>query len=132
MKKRSIALLTAILVLPFLSGCQTIQSTPATKYTYRLKRKIPMLNTWGTTVNASIGGTHKAVVRGFKDLDLQAITNQVDKIAGVVGTIFADGMDVEVKLEAVSSEATRISIRCGITGDQSRTELVFRAIEKHL
>ncbi|MBT3381970.1 MAG: DUF3568 family protein [Lentisphaerae bacterium] len=113
-------------------GCRTLtgeRTRPAT--TYQLKR-VPPFNTWEATVTNSIEATHKAVLEGLEDLGIEPITNRVDKLSGTVDALFADQMDLEVKLHFVAPEMTRIRIRCGIVGHEQRTEQLFRAFEKHL
>jgi len=124
----SFAVVSAVLLA---CGCATSSYTTTPKGTYQLKRVFPM-NTWETVVNRPIAATHKATVAGFKDLGIAPITNRVDQVSGLVDGMFADNMDVEVKLEAIAPEMTRIRVRCGMVGDQGRTEAIFNAISKNL
>ena len=127
MKRYALSFLVSLGML-LVVGCQTTTYQTSSKGTYELKRK---LNAWQTLVNNPIEKAHAAVVAGLKDLKLNVITSQVDKISGVVDGVFADTSDFEVKLEAVSPELTRISIRCGVLGNRNRAEMLFQSIEKH-
>ena len=117
-------------ILMLCSGCTTTVSQQADESRYTLKRTFPY-NTWETHVGMPLEKVHQAVVNGFGDLGLEPITNRVDAVSATVDAIFADGKDVEAKLVKVSEELTRITLRAGISGDEERTKMVFRAIEKH-
>jgi hypothetical protein len=96
---------------------------------YPLKRK---LVTWQTVVNQPVEEVHDAVLAGLRDLKLRPITNNVDRLTGLVDGVMADGMDFEISLSAVGPETTKLSIQCGMLGDAQRSRLIFSAIEKHL
>jgi len=96
---------------------------------YRLERHF---NGWRVLVQRSVPEVHAAVVAALKDLELKPITDQADKLSATVDGIFADNMDFEVRLEGMAPKLTRITIKCGVLGDEARSKLLFRAVEKHL
>ena len=121
----------ALVCAVFVAGCQTMRSYPSSaRGTYELKRKLP--NRWEALVDQPVVKAHRATMAGLKDLNINAVTSQVDQISGMVEAVFGDGMDLEVKLESVAPNITRISIRCGMVGDRDRSRMVFSAIEKRL
>jgi len=111
------------------NGCQTMAWSEEKQTVYRLERH---LNAWRVMVQYSVPDVHKAVLAGLNDLQLRPITNQVDKVSGVVDGMFADNMDYEVKMESLAPRLTRISIKCGIFGNEERAKMLFNAIQKHL
>jgi hypothetical protein len=102
---------------------------------YQLKQhfafKCPM-NYSEATLRASVLHTHKAVLAGMADLRIVPITNRVDNISAQVDAMFSDKTDLNITLQALSPEMCVIRIRCGMFDDAQRSEMVFRAIEKHL
>ena len=130
MKLRVLIAISALGLVVCSTGCQTVAYQSSERGAYRLARTFPY-NTWETLVKKPIAETHKAVERGLEDLEIKPITSQVDKIAGTVDALFADHMDLEITLEAVSAELTRVRIRCGLHGDRERSVRLFEAIEKH-
>lgn len=129
--QRAAALALTIACLGASWGCRTISGEKKQPSVYRLKRVLPG-NTWEATVAHSIKDTHNAILDGLEDLGIEPITNRVDRLSGTVDALFADQMDLEIKLHNVAPELTRVRIRCGIVGHEQRTEQLFRAIEKHL
>ena len=131
MKTRLLFSVCVLGLLLAVTGCQCTSTLTLSKGTYQLTRKFPP-NTWEALIQNPIVKTHEAVGAGLKDLGLIPITNRVDQVSGLVEATFADGVELEIVLLAVSPNLTRISIRCVIMGDRVRTETVFGAIEKHL
>ena len=122
-------LLLVCAVLPLFAGCRTTVMSTDGKMYYPFERKI---NYWETYMQKPLAEVHKGVVAGLKALEVKPITNQVDKVSATVDGIFADNMDFEVVLEAVAPGMTKVRIRCGITGDQQRTIILFKSFEKEL
>ena len=122
-------LLLVLMILPLFVGCRTTVMSADGKVFYPLERKI---NYWETYIQKPLAEVHKAVVVGLKALEVKPITNQADKVSATVDGIFADNMDFEVVLESVAPAMTKIKIRCGITGDQQRSIILFKSFEKEL
>lgn len=130
-RRQATALFLATACMVTSWGCRTASTGQAERSAYQLKRVRPY-NTWEATVKSSIENAHKAVLKGLEDLGIEPITDRVDRLSGTVDALFADQMDLEIKLHNVAPELTRMRIRCGIVGHEQRTQQLFRAIEKHL
>lgn len=112
-----------------LTGCTTAISMENPKASYKLERK---WNTWTAVVQKPLPVVHAAILAGLKELEVKPITNQADKVSATVDGLFADQMDFAYKLDAITTEATRVTIHAGVTGDSTRAQLLFRTMEKHL
>ena len=129
MRRTLVTLLSGCALLTMLTGCQSTVWSNEGETFYRLERH---LNSWQALVQASVPEVHDAVLAGLDDLNMTPITVEVDKVSGLVDGMFADGMDYEIKYEAVAPKLTRVSIRCGLIGDKERATMLFRNIERNL
>jgi len=109
-------------------GCRTLSFSPEKQTAYRMERHF---NGWRVLVQESVPEVHAAIVAALKDLELKPITDQADKLSATVDGMFADNMDFEIKLESMAPKLTRMTIKCGVLGDEARSKSLFRAIEKH-
>ncbi len=76
--------------------------------------------------------THEAVVAAFRDLDLVILENQADKLTAHVEGEFTDGKQVWVDIEALPEEKSKVTIRVGLVGDESRARQILDAMRRHL
>lgn len=112
-----------------IGGCRTMSFSPEKQTAYRMERH---LNGWRVLIQQSVPEVHNAIAAALKDLELKPITDQADKLSATVDGIFADNMDFEIKLESMAPKLTRMTIKCGVLGNEARSKSLFRAIEKHL
>ena len=122
------------LLIP-LSGCLTPKAAQAEGSHYQIRQKFPVKfpgNHSEVTVRGSVAKVHRAILAGLKDLKIRPITNRVDNITANVDALFADSSDLEINVETISPEMSKIIIRCGMLDDFERSRMVFQAIEKHL
>jgi RNase adaptor protein for sRNA GlmZ degradation len=76
--------------------------------------------------------THEAVVAAFRDLDLVILENQADKLIAHVAGEFTDGEQVWVDIEALPEEKSKVTIRVGLVGGESRARRILDAMRRHL
>ena len=126
-KARSLVLVGGIMLT--VAGCRTTAWSPDKQKAYQLQRR---LNAWWTVVQYPIADVHEAALAGLKDLDIRPITNRADKVSALIDGLFADNMDFEIRLEAVAEKSTRVTIKCGMFGNEDRARLLFDALTKHL
>jgi len=121
-----------------LAGCASPRSAGgggSDRTVYQLKQHFPLkcpMNYSEATLRASVLQAHKAILAGMADLRIAPITNRVDNISAQVDALFSDKTDLNITLQALSPEMCVIQIRCGMFDDAQRSEMLFRAIEKHL
>jgi hypothetical protein len=117
-----------LLCLPLLlAGCLTTAVSTGSGETYRLRRH---LNTFEVDVGGKLLEIHNAVQNGLRDLEIAPITN-VDSFSSMTEAKFADQTDFTITLQASSPKVVKMKIRVGIKGDQARSEMLFKAIERH-
>jgi hypothetical protein len=76
--------------------------------------------------------THEAVVAAFHDLDLAILENKADKLTAHVEGEFTDGKPVWVDIEELPEEKSKVTIRVGLVGDDSRARRILDAMRRHL
>jgi hypothetical protein len=119
-----------LLCLPALliaSGCLTSSVSTGSGETYRLKRS---LNTFEVDVAGKLTEIHNAVQNGLRDLEISPIA-QADAFSAMTEAKFADETDFTITLQATSPKVVKMKIRVGIKGDQARSEMLFKTIERH-
>lgn len=76
--------------------------------------------------------THEAVVAAFHDLDLAILENKADMLRAYVEGEFTDGKPVWVDIEEFPGEKSKVTIRVGLVGDDSRARRILDAMRRHL
>lgn len=79
-----------------------------------------------------IATVHDAALQGLRDLDLPVLEDKTDKLAAHVESKLADGTHVWIDLDSVGDSRTKLTIRIGVVGDESRSRKILDAIKKHL
>jgi hypothetical protein len=83
-------------------------------------------------LNHPIATVHDATLQGLRDLDLPISEDKADKLAAHVESKLADGTHVWVDLDSVADSRTKLTIRVGVVGDESRSRKILDAIKRHL
>jgi hypothetical protein len=83
-------------------------------------------------LNHPIAAAHEATLQGLRDLDLPVTEDKADKLAAHVESKLADGTHVWIDLDSVGDSRTKLTIRVGVAGDESRSRKILDAIKKHL
>lgn len=83
-------------------------------------------------VEASVPQVQEAAIAGLKDLNLPIRHNQGDKLSAKIESETADNKTIWVHVEFVTDSISELTIRVGLTGDESRSREILRAIKLHL
>ena len=83
-------------------------------------------------LNHPIAAVHEATLQGLRDLDLPISEDKADKLAAHVESKLADGTHVWVDLDSMADSRTKLTIRVGVVGDESRSRNILTAIKTHL
>ncbi|MFH1360791.1 MAG: DUF3568 family protein [Candidatus Omnitrophota bacterium] len=83
-------------------------------------------------INKPLDNLYKATLAGLKDMDLPITFDRKDDMSAKVESKFADGTNVWVDVEYVTDHSTRIVIRVGVLGDQTRSNKILEAIKQKL
>ena len=75
---------------------------------------------------------YNATLKGLKKLELPVLVDRKDKLTAKIESKFADGTNVWIDIESLTSRTTRIKIRVGVLGDQERSNEILNAIEQGL
>jgi RNase adaptor protein for sRNA GlmZ degradation len=83
-------------------------------------------------LNHPISMVHDATLQGLRDLDLPISEDKADKLAAHVEAKLADDTHVWVDLDSLGDARTKLTIRVGVAGDESRSRKILDAIKRHL
>ena len=82
--------------------------------------------------DANIEVVYKATVKAIKDLDLTLTMTEKDALSAQIGARDAQDKKITIKLKAVSGGTTKISVRVGTFGDETKSRLIYEAIQKNI
>lgn len=82
--------------------------------------------------NTSLDRVHTAGVKALKKLELPIIIDRKDKLTAKLESKFADGTNVWIDFDALTSKTTKVNVRVGAMGDQVRSREIMDMIEKYL
>jgi hypothetical protein len=74
----------------------------------------------------------QATVDALNDLNLRVTGQRGDAASGRVESRYSDGTNLTIDLKKSSSSVTDVGIRVGRFGDQTRSQQVLDAINRHL
>ena len=83
-------------------------------------------------LSAPLDHVHKATLAGLKELELPVLIDRKDKLTGKVESEYADGKHVWIDTEYVTKSTTKISVRVGTLGDETRSREIMEHIIRHL
>ena len=84
------------------------------------------------TLNIPIAKAHKATVVALETFELPIQENNKDGLAARMKSRFADGAPLWISIDSVSESSTRISIRAGVFGNESRSRRLLEEIHRHI
>jgi len=128
LSSRALMLAGAVSLL-LAGGCATETSGPFGNAGPELHRDF---EGWHTLVRQPVDQVYNASLAGLRDLGIKPFICQMDKVSASVDGTFADDVPFEVRVEAVSLDASRLTIKTGFFGNTSRAKLLYQAICKHL
>lgn len=83
-------------------------------------------------LKAPLSKVHKATISALKELELPIKEDRKDALTAEIRSQFADGKDVWIDIRSLAEASTRITIRVGLFGDESRSRRVLNAIRHYL
>ena len=83
-------------------------------------------------LDASMDKLHNASVAALKKLNLPVIMDRKDKSRSKIESEYSDGKHVWIQLDYLTKSATRITIRVGTLGDETRSREIMDHIAKYL
>lgn len=82
--------------------------------------------------NMALDRVHEAGVKALKKLELPIIIDRKDKLTAKLESKFADGTNVWIDFDALTSKNTKVNVRVGALGDQMRSQEIMEMIERYL
>jgi hypothetical protein len=83
-------------------------------------------------INAPVSRVFGASISALKDLGLPLIEERHDRLSAKIKSEFADGSDVWIEIESLTSQSCKITIRVGIMGDEYKSRQILDRIHKHI
>jgi hypothetical protein len=78
------------------------------------------------------GRVHGAAVSTVKKLGLKVTEDKSDQVSSKVQADFADGTHCWIDVEALTNKRSRITIRVGVMGNKTRSQVLLDEIERKL
>ena len=83
-------------------------------------------------MNASVSRTHDACIYALRELKLPVIEDNHDRLSARIKSQVANGSDVWIEIESLGTEASKVTVRVGIMGDEPKSRQILDAIQQHL
>ena len=84
------------------------------------------------TYDTPIDQSWPKTLAAMQDLKLTIDRQQMDALGGIIEGRRADGTPVKVQLKPAGEHSTTISVRVGIIGSKSKSEIIHRAIQRRV
>jgi len=127
MLRKMLLLVLAVQLGVFVAGCATTaptgSATAGTTY---------FMGTAEKTYQTTVLKAYNAVLEVLKDAGIEPYAKSVDATGGRIEATFADGKNLKVTVEMVSSNATTVKIRVGKLGDVGRSNFIIERLNKRL
>jgi hypothetical protein len=88
--------------------------------------------TLGSKAAGTVPVVQQATVDALNDLNLPVTGQRGDAASGQLQSRYSDGTNLTIDLKKASASVTDIGIRVGRFGDQTRSQQVLDAINRHL
>jgi hypothetical protein len=83
-----------------------------------------------TNLEAPLERSIEATNRAVNNLEFMKISEEVDKMTGEITARTAQDKKIKIKLDKVTDNTTKISIRVGIFGDKALSHSLLEEIKK--
>jgi hypothetical protein len=83
-------------------------------------------------LNLPLSKVHQASLAALQELELPVQADRKDMLAAEIRSEFADGKDIWIDIRSLTESSTKITIRVGMFGDQSRSERILETVHRHL
>ena len=80
----------------------------------------------------SVDQLHRASLGGLRDIKCAVSSGQIRKHLAKIKFKFDDGQEGTINIKAMTERSSRLKIRVGILGDETKSQIVLNAILKHL
>ncbi len=108
-------------------GCGTSVRGPEGAIEARIK-----YGTLKATMDRGIDRVFRAVQETINELGLTTVMAQQDGVAAEVLVRDAQGENINIRLQAVSTSRTDLTMRVGMMGDKNKSRVIFREIQDNL
>ncbi|MBN1223713.1 MAG: DUF3568 family protein [Candidatus Aminicenantes bacterium] len=127
MKTTSIlGIITAGLATAFLSGCFAAAVGAGAGTVAYVRGDLVV------TEAAGLENVHDAALKAVHDLDLNLISQKKDALSGEITARDIKDKKIQIKLAAVTDETTKVSIRIGTFGDETKSRVIYEKIRENL
>jgi hypothetical protein len=80
----------------------------------------------------NLADVYEATLKAAEQLELRTTKESKDALSAVIVARDAQDKKVTIKLRAPSEESTKISIRVGVFGDETKSRLIYQKIHDNL
>ena len=80
----------------------------------------------------SVKEVHRATLKGLKDLKMFVREEKNDVHSTFIKAEFDDGKRVKIHINALTERSSKITIRIGVFGDETKSQILLNAIQKRL
>lgn len=113
--------------MAFCHGCGTAVRGPDGDLEARIK-----YGTLTAMMDRGIERVYQAVQDSVAKLGLTTVMAEQDGVAAEVLARDAQGQNISIRLEAVSTDKTELTMRVGMLGDKNKSRVIFREIQESL
>ena len=79
-----------------------------------------------------LGTVHEATLKAVKELGLNVTKDTKDALSAVIVARDAQDKKITIKLKATTEEMTKLSIRVGLFGNETKSRLIYQKIHENL
>ena len=126
--RRGEGLIIGLILVYLCSGCMALAVGAASG----VAGAVYVMGKLQEELNHPIAAVHEATLQGLRDLDLPISENKADKLSAHVESKLADGTHVWIDLDSIADSRTKLTIRVGVVGDESRSRKILAAIKARL
>jgi hypothetical protein len=84
------------------------------------------------TESAGIDDVYQATLKALDELELHPTTKSKDALSAVIVTRDAEDKKVTIKLKAEAEGSTKLSIRIGVFGSETKSRMIYQKIQENL
>lgn len=80
----------------------------------------------------SVEDVHEACLAGLKDLELFITSDELNLHSATIKFEFESGKKGSIGMQAITELSSKLKIRIGIMGDQTKSQMIMNAIQRNL
>ncbi|KAF0184130.1 MAG: hypothetical protein FD164_456 [Nitrospirae bacterium] len=84
------------------------------------------------TMSHSTPAVHRAAQSALRDLKVPIIKDEYDKVNAKIESRFADNTTIWIAIDALSTTSSKLTIRVGTFGEESRSRMILERIHRNL